>query len=411
MKVKTKKAFKRNINKVKKAAKKVVVYKKRLSKKPAVKVIKRKFNKAYKVICEVLGGLAVLVFIFIGIGYFVPQINMNVLGDTTSSTPPAIPSKLAAKVRSSTVTITWEDTSEIPADKYVIYRYDDASGQYIEAPKNQIISEFSKKYISGENDSNKTYLYRVGGVRYYFEPGKQDATEVRGVLSEPISIKIPNIKVPSAPKNFRAKVKNSLITFSWSGTADWYKLEKYDEILKKYVLESPLSGITALSFSNRAYEPGKTYKFRLSSNNNVYKQGVISKTIQSIKYATLTVRVPFVGSPSAPTKIKYRVNDEIIRITLPNTSKYTYLGPITTDISGVDGYELMVYSDTFKEWVPLDYKDYKFESERVIRLLNHKSGESKRYKIRAFKKIYDSDSREITNLFGLYSNPILITAP
>lgn len=374
----------------------------------------KKRSSKNKVITKFGGSLGIFVLLAVtvfGALSLKPSINLDILSAATSSDLPLAPTSLIAKVVNSTVTLTWDDKSAVDADKYVIYRYDAATGQYVEAPKNQILSVFSKKYISSENDSGKTYIYKVAGARLTYTAGVQAANESVGPMSQPISVKIPVIRAPKTPTKLRARIKNSQITFSWIGSADGYLIEKYDTLQKKYVSELSSGDIAVTSFSRRAYEPGKSYKFRVSAYNNVHSLGQIVDTLPSAGYASITVNIPQPNAPSAPTGLGSTTVDGIVSLSWNNPSRYTYSGAITTDISGVDGYKIMIYSDISKEWTVLDAKNYKFESDRVVNIYNQISGDTKQYKIMGYKKIYNESTREITNLDGPYSKPISVTMP
>lgn len=372
------------------------------------KALKSKIKKAFKAIYEILGGLTVLALVVAS----VTSSKAIAINDATLLEPPLAPTRLMTKVKNSTVTITWQDKSKNKADEYAVYRYDEALGEYVEAPKNQILSVFSKKYISKENDSGKTYLYKIMGIKNYYAPGETVATKIKSPLSYPVSIEIPYVKAPNTPSGFRAKVKNSLITFSWEGDADWYKLERYDNSLKNYFLESPDVGIPVKNFSNRKYEPGKTYKFRLSAYNNIYSLGVIKNSLRSLKYTTITIKIPNVKAPSAPTGLSYDVkNNNIVKLRWANPSRYRYWGRVATDINGVDGYKIVYYNDISKEWLPLDPKNHRFVSDQAVNISELVSGQTVQYKVMGYKKIYNESTLEFENLDGPYSKPISVTVP
>lgn len=414
-KLPTKAFAKRPIAIKKKASAKKVIARSNNSQKIKKRVIKRvPKNKPVKYFASFSGLIAVIalvVAVYTGVQALSSITNDNVLSDSTTTTAPLAPTDLVASVKGSTVTLTWADTSSVAADKYAIYRYDDASGSYVAAPKNQVLSNFSRKYISNENDSGKTYLYKVAGIRVYYQSGQAGALEKSGEMSDVVSVKIPEISTPVSPSNLRAKVKNSLISLSWAGNADSYKIERYDSTLKKYILETDDSGISSKSFSNREYQPGKAYRFRVSALNNVRQSGVITDVLTSSKYAVITVKVPSAKAPTAPTGIKSSISNGVIRLTWNNPSRYIYSGSVVTDINGADGYEIMAYSYVSKEWSIINPKNVKFVSDRVVNILGQNSGESVQYKILAYKKIYSEASREITNLEGPYSKPISVTMP
>lgn len=376
-------------------------------------VLKRRVKRA-KIISRLGGSLAIFVLLFVtvfGALSLKPSINSDILSATTSSDLPLAPTNLVAKVVNSTVTLTWGDNSPVEADKYVVYRYDTTTGEYIKAPDNQILSAFSKKYISSENDSGKTYIYKVAGARLTYAAGTSVANESIGPMSKQINVKIPVIKAPKTPKNLRAKVKNSQITFSWSGSADGYEVERYDVVQRKYVSELANGDIVKTSFSKRAYEPGKTYKFRVSAYNNIHSLGQVIDVLSSVGFASITIRIPQPKMPATPTGLKSVVSDGAISLSWANPSRYTYSGMVTTDISGVDGYDIMIYSDVTKTWTALDPSNYKFESDRVVDIYNQSSGDTKQYKIRGYKKVYSESTREITNLNGPYSKSISVKMP
>jgi len=363
--------------------------------------------KRVALISSAIGVIALAVAIFTG-----PQTTVNnsaVLSDNTTVAAPLAPTNLAAKVKNSRVTLTWSDASSTTADKYIIFRYDDATGKYVIAPKNQISSVYSKKYVSDENDSGKTYLYKVAGVRLYYEDGKTTPSEAIGAQSDSISVSIAEVKAPVAPKSLRAVVQNSQISFSWKGSAECYKIEFYDSNLKKYILLA--DGITSTNYSSRQFEPGKTYKFRLSAYNNVRSGGVVSSTLSSLKSATLSVKIPNAKAPTAPAGVKSSVDGEYVRLTWDNPSRYVYSGSVSTDVNYADGYTVMVYSNLSKEWTELGSNRLKYESARVAKISGQNSKETLKYKIKAYKKIYDESSGLLTNLEGPYSNPITVKMP
>lgn len=376
-------------------------------------ILKKRYikNKAITKFGGSLGIFVLLAVTVFGALSLKPSINSDILSATTSSDLPLAPISLAAKVVNSTVTLTWKDKSPIEADKYVIYRYDATTGQYVEAPRNQILSVFSKKYISSENDSGKTYIYKVAGARLTYTAGVPTANESVGPMSQQIIIKIPIIKAPKTPTKLRAKIKNSQITFSWTGSADGYKVERYDALQEKYVSELLDGDIVTHSFSKRAYEPGKSYKFRVSAYNNIRSMGQIVDVLPSAGFASITVNISQPKTPAAPIGLKSKIADGIVSLSWVNPSRYTYSGAITTDIGGVDGYKIMVYSEIAQEWTTLDAKNYKFESGRVVDIYNHNSGDTKKYKVMGYKKIYNESTREITNLDGPYSKTISVTMP
>lgn len=404
MKKKYKKTLKHYSSSLKKSAKKVAIYKKRATNRPFAKKVK----KVWVAICEIIGGLTVLVLVISS----VPTKALPGIAEVDPSELPLAPTKLVAKVNNSTVTISWQDKSKNKADEYRVYRYDDVSGKYVDAPKNQILSVFSKSYVSGENDAGKSYSYKIAGVKNLYKLSDSVPTQILGPLSEPININIPKAKRPAVPTDFRAVVKNSSIFFSWKGDADWYVLEKYDPALKKYILESPESGIQVDSFAKRAYEPGKAYKFRLSSCNNVYNLGVVNDVLKGPAYVTISVKIPAAKPPLQPTGLKHKINKEkTIQLSWNNPSLYSHWGLVTTDLSGVDGYKVMYYNETSRDWLELRKDSYRFESDRVMSIFGQPAGRNIKYRIMGYKMIYDELTRELVNLDGPYSKPITIKAP
>lgn len=397
---------KKRVSSVKRVPKKKSTIKK-------AKISNKKLHKKQKPLfaIKLLSTAFVLSLVFIGSLYLKPTISKDILGASTVSGAPSAPIRLVIKANNSTVTLTWKDTSSISADKYIVYRYDEVTGDYIVAPKNQIVSEFSHKYISNENDSGKAYLYKVQGVNLNQVSGDSNITENPGPLSEPVSIRIPSIKTPAKPSKLRVSVKNSLITLTWSGTADGYNIERYDSALGNYISENNDKLITEKNYSNRIYEPGKAYKFRISAYNNIYSSGILQRVLLSPWSTAIIVKVPKVLLPTAPSKLKSTINSNIISLTWDNPSRYTYLGVVTADINGADGYEVMAYSELAKEWASVELKNIRFVSERVLNIYGQTSGVTKKYKIRAYKKIYTEETYEISNIYGNYSEPISVNMP
>ena len=354
-------------------------------------------------------GLSALIVVSLGtVLSLKPSIDHDVLSASTSTEPPLAPSKLIAKVKNSTVTITWSDTSLFAADKYVVYRYDSASGKYIAAPQNQIAGDDSKKYVSSQNDSGRTYLYKVGGVRLYYAAGESVPIEAAGPLSKPISVKIPVIKAPKKPTKLKATVKNSVISLTWSGSADGYTVEKYDDQTDSYVSEISDGNLSATKFSNATYEPGKQYKLRVGAYNNVYESGEIKDVLTS-DYAVITVSVPVAKAPLAPSKLKAATNDGMVKLTWANPSKYKKSGDVTVNTNGIDGYKIMVYDDDSNSWQELNSKYIDFDSETTANITGQNAGETKQYKLMAYKSFYNEDTAKTTNLYGPYSKFVSVT--
>ncbi len=377
--------------------------------------IKRKFlkQKPVKIItslASVLGLFILAGFVFSGSLILTPSIDTDVLSISTSSTAPSAPSGLKATVNNSTVTLTWLDKSTVKADKYIVYRYDDLSGDYVTAPVNQIISAYSRKYVSNQNEAGKTYQFKVAGVRV-ISRGAAAATEIQSELSESVSVVIPVASVPKAPTNLRALVKNSVVSLSWRGEADGFVVEKYDSSTKKYIALTKQGGIVTNTFSDRQFEPGKSYKFRVSAFNNVIKGGVVTGRVPNIDSSSLVVRLPKVASPQAPTGIKTAKKAGVASISWKNPSTFKFNGAVTTVQNGVDGYEIMAQSGASKQWVALDKTEYKNTSGQSILLTSQKSGQTNLYKIRAYIFSYAEASKQTKKVYSIYSNIISVSIP
>ncbi len=222
----------------------------------------------------------------------------------------------AAKVTTSSITLSWEKAEGVTG--YKIYLYDSADKKWenIKTTKDTV-------YKLTSLESAKTYKFRV---RTYI---KKSNSVVYGNMSETLAV----TTLPETPSSFKAKAESSSkITLSWNKVngATGYRLFIYDETAKKW---TGFDSTKKTSLTVDSLNSAKAYKFRIKAYKTVGE-----KKIYSDASKTLTVITP----PKTPTGFK---------ATSVSGTQATFTWKA---VSGASAYRVYKYDSAKKSYVLAD---------------------------------------------------------
>ncbi|MGN1305020.1 MAG: fibronectin type III domain-containing protein [Oscillospiraceae bacterium] len=168
---------------------------------------------------------------------------------------------ISADFDGKSVHISWDDISK--AQSYNVYRYNTKTKKY------KLIKETSWNWYYDEKiKPDNKYTYKVCAVDSF---GK-------GEYSNIVSVKVPEIKLPSAPVITKTEAGTYSVKFSWNDVkgANEYKIYQYNPNTKKYELfDTTLSTSVTINFLSS----DTTYYFKVAAKN-LKGTGAFSKQIK-----------------------------------------------------------------------------------------------------------------------------------
>lgn len=118
---------------------------------------------------------------------------------------------------------------------------------------------------------NPSYVFQnlPQGITYYFTVTAYDQTNNESLPSEEVSVKIPDIIMPTTPGNLTLNsASNAQVAFSWTASTDNVGVTGYDVARNNVVIGQP----TTNAFVDKTTSPGMTYHYTVKArdaNGNV----------------------------------------------------------------------------------------------------------------------------------------------
>lgn len=119
--------------------------------------------------------------------------------------------------------------------------------------------------------SNPSYVFQnlSQGITYYFTVTAYDQTKNESLPSEEVSVKIPDIMMPTTPGNLTLNsASNTQVAFSWTASTDNVGVTGYDVARNNVVIGQP----TTNAFVDNTTSPGMPYSYTVKArdaNGNV----------------------------------------------------------------------------------------------------------------------------------------------
>lgn len=159
--------------------------------------------------------------------------------------------KVSGEFSAKSISLSWNSVDG--ARSYNVYKYNSKTKKFALIKKD--ISSWSNSYYDDNIKAGKTYYYKVCAVNDF---GKSEQ-------SKKISVKVPDMKLPSAPVIEKSEGTTYTVSFSWKPVknAYLYNIYKYNSKTKKYEL---LTTTTSTSLTELAL-PNTTYYFKVSAKN------------------------------------------------------------------------------------------------------------------------------------------------
>lgn len=107
------------------------------------------------------------------------------------------------------------------------------------------------------------------GITYYFTVTAYDQTNNESLPSEEVSVKIPDITMPTTPGNLTLNsASNTQVSFSWTASTDNVGVTGYDVARNNVVIGQPITN----AFVDKTTSQGMTYRYTVKArdaNGNV----------------------------------------------------------------------------------------------------------------------------------------------
>ena len=269
------------------------------------------------------------------------------------------------KMKSNTagsVTLSWDATDD--AQKYRVYRYDNASGSY------KYVKSFTGTSYTDKNlAAGQVYQYKVrgqwtiGGTNYY--------SGYSNVLSA--------VTLPEQVKNVTAKAGNDNVILQWDAVsgADGYRIFQYDESTQQYVKLADVKNDTT-GYTVENLEGDTEYKFKIGA----YKQ------VNAVNYW---------GDYSAETSVKTQAKtlEKVQGFTVETVSD-TALELSWEPVEGADGYRIYRLNTSTGKYGKI--KTIKGAENVLYKNGSLSSATKYTYKVRAYA------SSNGKNIYGAYSD-------
>lgn len=178
---------------------------------------------------------------------------VKVMDNTKPTTPSNL--KLISK-GAHTIRLSWdESTDNTEIDKYIVYC------------NNKKIQEADRlTFVKTSFSPGTTYSFKVTAVDIY--GNESDFSQELIVITDS--------GIPTTPTNFKCYFKGAnTIRLSWDASSDNVKVEKY--II--YRDDKKAYETTNLSFVRTSFQPGTTYRFRISAVDNEGNESELSEEI------------------------------------------------------------------------------------------------------------------------------------
>ncbi len=126
-------------------------------------------------------------------------------------------------------------------------------------------------YTTKSTGPNPSYVFQnlPQGITYYFTVTAYDQTNNESLPSEEVSVKIPDIIMPTTPGNLTLNsTSNTQVAFSWTASTDNVGVTGYDVARNNVVIGQP----TTNAFVDKTTSPGMTYHYTVKArdaNGNV----------------------------------------------------------------------------------------------------------------------------------------------
>ena len=179
---------------------------------------------------------------------------------------------------------------------------------------------------------NPSYVFQnlPQGITYYFTVTAYDQTNNESLPSEEVSVKIPDITIPTTPGNLTLNsASTTQVAFSWTASTDNVGVTGYDVARNNVVIGQP----TTNAFVDTTTSPGTTYHYTVKArdaNGNV-----------SASSSPLTVSVPSVSVPPVPLQDLIAPSvPQNLTLNSASTTQVALSWTASTDNVGVTGYDV-----------------------------------------------------------------------
>ncbi len=183
--------------------------------------------------------------------------------------PETVSSVTVSDITETSYTLSW--TAAKGANKYCIYRFDEAKGKYV-----KIASTKKLTYTLTGLSGGRTDKYKIRAV--YLVSGKIVASSYTGEYSfSTLPLKVTDLAA--------TKTTSSSVTLSWSsaGDADGYIVYCYDKEKGKFVA---LKTVKGTSFTVKNLEAGTAYKFRVKAFINLDGEKLFGSASATFRVST-----------------------------------------------------------------------------------------------------------------------------